>query len=159
MTYSPPPSDADSHRMEAALAHAASMRGVTVSGPQSWGWHGRTLGHRTTHPAHGTCWLRLLSVLADRAGGKLWEGTELAAKAFPAERKPALHALHDWTEDGHAYRAELSAFVDEEWISRAVPQFTGHPAPKITDWACVGGDFHAANLTVGATLLDWEGWG
>ncbi|WP_190174405.1 hypothetical protein [Streptomyces mirabilis] len=104
-------------------------------------------------------------------------------------RKPALHALHDRTGDGYAYRAELSAFVDEpllsphpvlrdeldlpgawfetigmnlsaiaatptgrtavrqEWISRAFPEYTGNPAPQITEWARAHGDFHAANLT------------
>jgi hypothetical protein len=187
--------------MVAAFAHAATMLGVTLRGLRSWGWHGRTLGHRATHPVHGACWLRLLSVPADRAGGKLWEGTELAAYAFPAVRKPALHAVREWIGGGNAYRAELTSFVEEpllspepvlhhelalpeawfatvraelsaiaatptertavrqEWISRAVPQFTGHPAPRITEWDCAHGDFHAANLTTGGTLLDWEGWG
>ncbi|MFF4902545.1 hypothetical protein [Streptomyces sp. NPDC001068] len=187
--------------MEAALNRAASTLGATVRGPQAWGWHGRTLGHRADHPEHGSCWLRLLSVPTGKAGGKLWEGTERAAAAFPAVRKPALHGIYDWTGDGAAYRAELTSFVDEpvlspepvlhreldlpeawfatvrttlttiaatptdrtavrqQWIDRAVPQFTGQPAPVIEHWDCAHGDFHAANLTAGATLLDWEGWG
>ncbi|MEV4451768.1 MULTISPECIES: hypothetical protein [Streptomyces] len=37
--------------------------------------------------------------------------------------------------------------VRQEWISRAFPEYTGHPAPQITQWACAHGDFHAANLT------------
>jgi len=201
--YSPPPTDADTQRMTAAHAHAAAALGSTVHGPQVWGWHGRTLGHRAEHPVHGACWLRLASVPAEKAGGKLWEGTERAATAFPsAVRKPALHGLCDWTGDGgYAYRAELTAYIDEpvlspdpvlrheldltdawfetirtslsaiahtttdrtavrqEWISRAVPEYTGHPAPHISEWTCAHGDFHAANLTEGATVLDWEGWG
>ncbi|MFE2967035.1 hypothetical protein ACFXKC_25830 [Streptomyces sp. NPDC059340] len=47
----------------------------------------------------------------------------------------------------------------QEWISRAVPEHTGHPAPQITQRACAHGDFHAANPTTGPTILDWEGWG
>ncbi|WP_329347330.1 aminoglycoside phosphotransferase family protein [Streptomyces sp. NBC_01261] len=49
--------------------------------------------------------------------------------------------------------------VRQEYIARAVPQCTGLPAPQITEWTCVHGDFHAANLTARATILDWEGWG
>lgn len=121
---------------------------------------------------HGACWLRLASVPAGRPGGKLWEGTERASSTFPGVRKPALHALHDRTSDGYAYRAELSAFVDEpllspdpvlrdeldlpgswfetirtnlsaiaatptdrtavrqEWISRAVPEYTATRHPR-----------------------------
>ncbi|MFJ9250898.1 phosphotransferase [Streptomyces sp. NPDC101776] len=175
--------------------------GVTVHGPRVWGWHGRTLSRRAGHPEHGACWLRLLSVPAEKEGGKLWEGTERAATAFPAVRKPEFYGLHDWTADEYAYRAELTAYIDEpvlspdpvlhdelaltdgwfatiraslaaiaatptdrtavrsEYIDRAVPQFTGLPAPRIDEWECAHGDFHAANLTAGGTVLDWEGWG
>lgn len=199
--YSPPPCDTDAQRMAAAHAHAAAMLGATLRGPQRWGWHGRTLGHRADHPEHGAGWLRLLAVPEQKAGGKLWEGTERAATAFRGVRKPPLHGLHDWAADGYAYRAELTGYVDEpllspdpvvrdeldlrdawfdavrtsltaiaatptdrtavrqEWINRAVPEYTGQPAPVIDEWTCAHGDFHAANLTSGATILDWEGWG
>ncbi|MET7778680.1 hypothetical protein ABZU94_02510 [Streptomyces mirabilis] len=135
------------------------------------------------------------------AGRETLGGTERAPAAFPGVRKPAFQGLCDWTSDGYAYRAELSAFVDEallspdlvlrdeldlpdalfetirmnlsaiaatptdriavrqEWISRAVPEYTGHPAPRITEWACAHGDFHAVNLTTGPTVRDWQGWG
>lgn len=63
---------------------AADALGGTVHGPQVWGWHGRTLGHRANHPEHGASWLRLLSVPEQKAGGKLWEGTERAHAALPA---------------------------------------------------------------------------
>ncbi|MGK5627160.1 phosphotransferase [Streptomyces sp. URMC 123] len=187
--------------MVAAHAAAADAFGAGVRGPRLWGWRGRTLGQRADHPVHGPCWLRLLSVPGQKAGGKLWEGTERAAAAFSAVRKPALHGLYDWATGPYAYRAELTAYVDEpvlssepvlrreldlsdgwfatirtsltaiaatatdrtavrqEWISRAVPAYTGRPAPRITQWTCAHGDFHAANLTRGATVLDWEGWG
>lgn len=49
--------------------------------------------------------------------------------------------------------------VRQEWIDRAVPEYTGQPAPRITEWDCAHGDFHIANLTRGATLLHWKGWG
>ncbi|RSO50554.1 hypothetical protein DMH15_01130 [Streptomyces sp. WAC 06725] len=37
--------------------------------------------------------------------------------------------------------------VRQEWIDRAVPRFTGGPAPQITEWATAHGDPHLANLT------------
>ncbi|MEU3480863.1 phosphotransferase [Streptomyces sp. NPDC033754] len=49
--------------------------------------------------------------------------------------------------------------VRQQWIDRAVPEFTGHPAPQISAWTCAHGDLHTGNLTVGATILDWEGFG
>ncbi|MET9365827.1 hypothetical protein ABZX93_33630 [Streptomyces sp. NPDC006632] len=187
--------------MAEAHQHAAEALGVVARGPQAWGWQGRTLGRQTIHPEHGTCWLRLLSAPTEKAGGKLWEGTELAALMFPAVRKPQLLGVHDWTDTVHGYRAELTQFIEEpvlstdpvlrqeielsttwftavretlttvaaartdrlavrqEWIDRAVPQFTGRPAPRVEFWECAHGDFHAANITTGATTLDWEGWG
>ncbi|MGP3777153.1 hypothetical protein ACTWJ8_40595 (plasmid) [Streptomyces sp. SDT5-1] len=198
--YSPPPSDADTRRMTATHDSAAAALGVTTSGPLVWGWHGRTLSRAAQHPDHGACWLRMLSVPEDKAGGKLWEGPEQAAHAFPTVPKPALHAVHDIVKDDFAYRCELSEYVSEpvlapdpvlhqdldvtdawysgmrtaldtiagtetdrvavrqQWIDRAVPQFTGLPAPRI-EWACAHGDFHAANLTASGLILDWEGWG
>ncbi|MFJ5143032.1 hypothetical protein [Streptomyces sp. NPDC088707] len=49
--------------------------------------------------------------------------------------------------------------VRQSWIERVVPEMTGYPAPHVTHWACAHGDFHPANVTTGATVLDWEGWG
>ncbi|WSW88330.1 hypothetical protein OG714_54110 [Streptomyces sp. NBC_00989] len=103
--------------MTAAHARAAVTLGVTVHGPRVWGWHGRTLGHRAEHPEHGVCWLRLVSVAAAKEGGKLWEGTERAVAAFPAVRKPGFYGLHDWTAGAHAYRAELTEYIDEPVLS------------------------------------------
>ncbi|MFG3215789.1 phosphotransferase [Streptomyces tendae] len=39
------------------------------------------------------------------------------------------------------------------------PNTPANRRPQIQHWDCAHGDFHAANLTRGATLLDWEGWG
>ncbi|MFD8217618.1 hypothetical protein ACFV2U_28860 [Streptomyces sp. NPDC059697] len=47
----------------------------------------------------------------------------------------------------------------QEWISRAVPQHAGIPAPEIVNWATAHGDFHFANTTVEPVILDWEGFG
>ncbi|MFE2494693.1 phosphotransferase family protein [Streptomyces scopuliridis] len=49
--------------------------------------------------------------------------------------------------------------VRQQWIDRAVPMYTGRPAPQITDWECAHGDFHAANITRSGIILDWEGFG
>ncbi|MEV6654957.1 aldo/keto reductase [Streptomyces sp. NPDC051219] len=200
--YSPPPDPADERRMTTAHTQAAAALGATVSGPLVWGYQGRTLGRRADDRLNGACWLRLQSAPAGKEGNKHWEGQEIAARHFPTVRKPALHAIHDTTTDRYAYRAELTAFVDQpvlspdgpvlnkeldlsdawfksirsdldtiaatptdriavrqQWIDRAVPQFTGHPAPHISDLTCAHGDFHLANITATGTILDWEGFG
>lgn len=199
---SPPPDPSDETGMTAAHTRAAAALGATPTGPLVWGHHGRTLGRRTDHPLHGACWLRLQTAPDGTQGGRHWTGQEQAARLFPTVHKPALHAIRDTIRDGHAYRAELTAFIDEpvlapdgpvlrqdihlpdtwfksiredldtiasvhtdrtgvrqQWIDRAVPEHTGHPAPQITDWTCAHGDFHPGNLTTGATILDWEGFG
>ncbi len=201
--YSPPPNPADAQRLAEAHDKAAAALGVTLHGAPRWGWHGRTISRRAEHPEHGACWLRLLAAPADRAGGKLWTGTADAARSVPrAVHRPVLYAVHDATDSAHAYRAELTVFVDspicspdpvlrreldlparwwtslrtdleqlaavptdrvavrQEWIDRAVPRFTGAPAPQITEWGTAHGDLHFANLTSsGPVILDWEGWG
>jgi len=49
--------------------------------------------------------------------------------------------------------------VREEYVRRAVPEFTGCPVGEIT-WSTAHGDFHWANLTgPRLMILDWEGWG
>ncbi|MGW1117422.1 hypothetical protein ACWD5B_09975 [Streptomyces tanashiensis] len=49
--------------------------------------------------------------------------------------------------------------VREEYIQRAVPEYTGRTVGAIT-WSTAHGDFHWANLTSPQLLvLDWEGWG
>ncbi|WP_181648743.1 hypothetical protein [Streptomyces sp. WAC00263] len=69
------------------------------------------LGDGSTRPSRTEA--TPLAVPAGRPGGKVWEGAERAVAAFPGVREPALRALHDRTCDGHTYRGELSAFVDE----------------------------------------------
>ncbi|WP_037620128.1 hypothetical protein [Streptomyces aureus] len=200
--YSPPTSPADEQRILAAQTTAAEALEVTVTGPRRWGYAGRSLGQQAHHPRHGACWLRLISAPVGKAHGKLWDGTHLAATAFPDVRRPALHGIHDLVREDAAYRAELCELVTsrvcspdpvlrtelalpetwwkslrtdldaiagtptdrtavrQEWINRAVPQFTGHPAPIIEQWATAHGDLQWANLTAdGPTLLDFEGFG
>jgi hypothetical protein len=201
--YAPPADAGDHQRMLTAFDRAAAALGVTAEGDPAWGWHGRTIGRRAQHPDHGTCWLRLVSAPAAKAGRKLWTGTAEAAQTLPAAiNKPSLHALHDDLHNSFAYRAELTTAITaptcsttpdlhgeldlpdawwtslrtdldllaatptdrvavrQEYIDRAVPRFTGAPAPRITQWTTAHGDLHPANLTTtGPTLLDWEGWG
>lgn len=50
--------------------------------------------------------------------------------------------------------------VRQEWIDRAVPRYTGRPAPRITEWTAAHADLHPANLTRHTpVILDWEGHG
>ncbi|RLU90387.1 hypothetical protein CTZ27_20850 [Streptomyces griseocarneus] len=49
--------------------------------------------------------------------------------------------------------------VREEYIRRAVPEYTGHDVGEI-EWSTAHGDFHWSNLGgPDLTILDWEGWG
>ncbi|MGW4509223.1 hypothetical protein ACWENO_31745 [Streptomyces sp. NPDC004436] len=48
--------------------------------------------------------------------------------------------------------------VREEYLRRAIPQFTGHQVDDVL-WSTAHGDLHYGNLTRGPHILDWEGWG
>ena len=49
--------------------------------------------------------------------------------------------------------------VREEYIRRAVPEFTGCAIEAPIEWSTAHGDFHWANLGVRpCAVLDWEGW-
>lgn len=49
--------------------------------------------------------------------------------------------------------------VREEYIRRAVPEYTGCDVGPI-EWSTAHGDFHWSNLAgPDLTILDWEGWG
>ncbi|MFE7582191.1 hypothetical protein ACFU5Y_11585 [Streptomyces gardneri] len=49
--------------------------------------------------------------------------------------------------------------VGEEYIRRAIPEFTSHTVDTI-EWTTAHGDCHFANLTgPELRILDWEGWG
>ncbi|NBE53867.1 hypothetical protein [Streptomyces boluensis] len=66
--------------------------------------------------------------------------------------------LHDSLAALSRVRTERVA-VREEYVRRAVPQYTGHTVDSI-EWATGHGDLHWANLTApDMLLLDWEGWG
>jgi hypothetical protein len=64
-------------------------------------------------------WLRLVSSPEDKASGKLWDGALDAQHVFGGldARRPALLAIHDAVDDDTAYRAELSARVDQPVLS------------------------------------------
>ncbi|MEU6681605.1 hypothetical protein [Streptomyces sp. NPDC046832] len=110
--YAPPDSPADERRMTAAHHRAAGRLDVTVTGPASWGWNGRTLGRRAHHREHGDCWLRLDSAPAARRPDDLWEGTHAAWTALPGVPQPRLYAVDESRAGGILYRAELAAHLD-----------------------------------------------
>ncbi|MFH8939531.1 hypothetical protein [Streptomyces griseosporeus] len=103
------------HHHRAAKALAATVE----EGHEFWGWDGRTLGTPARTAAGIAAWLRLVAVPEDTACGKLWEGARSAQHALGDldGRRPALLGLHDATEDGTAYRAELSVRVEEPALS------------------------------------------
>jgi len=118
--YSPPSDPAVEQRMRARHRRAAKALSVTVEpGGEFWGWAGRTLGAPARTAAGTPVWLRLVAEREEKASGKLWEGAGDAQRTLGDldGRRPALVGLHDATEDGTAYRAELSVRVDEPVLS------------------------------------------
>ncbi|MFE7076392.1 hypothetical protein ACFU96_40525 [Streptomyces sp. NPDC057620] len=106
--------------MRAHHARAAKALDVqTEPGGEFWGWAGRTLGAPARTAAGAPAWLRLVSAPEDKASGKLWDGALDAQHAFGDlnGHRPALLGVHDAFDDGTAYRAELSARVDEPVLS------------------------------------------
>lgn len=104
-------------RMRGAHAAAAQQFRVSASGPEVWGWQGRTLGRRA-----GDCWLRIVSAEASKAGGRLWEGTATADTRVPRSvPRPRLRGLLDWTVPHVAYRAELTEYVSIPPVTSGTP--------------------------------------
>ncbi|MFE6620378.1 hypothetical protein [Streptomyces sp. NPDC057740] len=79
------------------------------------------------------------------------------------EQDPALPEAW-WTElrtalDSLAEASTQRVAVREEYIRRAVPEYTGCDVGQI-EWSTAHGDFHWSNLGgPDLTILDWEGWG
>ncbi|MFJ8510182.1 hypothetical protein [Streptomyces avermitilis] len=101
----------------ARAAHALDVQ--TEPGGEFWGWAGRTLGAPARTASGAPVWLRLLSVPADKASGKLWDGATDAQLAFGDldGHRPALLGMYETVDDGTAYRAELSVRVDQPVLS------------------------------------------
>ncbi len=119
--------------MRRVFAQSAETLDVTVTGPEVWGWHGRTLSSRVEHPDRGACWLRLLSTPQDRAAGKIWEGNRQAAALFDGHvHKPLLHDTTESSSDGYAYQAELHQYVAEPICSHSPVLHTDPDLP--TAW-------------------------
>ncbi|MFF1708331.1 hypothetical protein [Streptomyces sp. NPDC058252] len=118
--YSPPPDPDTEQRMRARHARAAQALDVqTEPGGEFWGWARRTLGAPARTATGQRAWLRLVSSPQDKASGKLWDGALDAQRVFGDldGRRPVLLAVHDAVDDGTAYRAELSARVDQPVLS------------------------------------------
>ncbi|MEW2635698.1 hypothetical protein AB0903_29695 [Streptomyces sp. NPDC048389] len=64
--FTAPAEHDERERMRRAHAAAARQFQVSASGPEVWGWQGRTLGRRAGH-----CWLRVVAAAVDKAGGRL----------------------------------------------------------------------------------------
>jgi hypothetical protein len=118
--YSPPPDPDTEQRMRTHHARAAKALAVQAEpGGEFWGWAGRTLGAPVCTAAGAPAWLRLVSAPEAKASGTLWDGAPDAQHAFGDldGHRPELLAVHDAVDDGTAYRAELSARVDQPVLS------------------------------------------
>jgi hypothetical protein len=115
--FTAPAEHDDRERMRRAHAAAARQFQVSASGPEVWGWQGRTLGRRAGH-----CWLRVVAATVDKAGGRLWEGTAAADTHVPRSvPRPRLRGVLDWTASDVAYRAELTEYVPVPPVTRGTP--------------------------------------
>ncbi|MER6913849.1 hypothetical protein ABT354_19440 [Streptomyces sp. NPDC000594] len=115
--FTAPKEHADRVRMRRAHALAARTLGVTVRGREVWGWQGRTLSRRAANR-----WLRVVSAPQDKRGGKLWEGNVLADTLVPRSvPRPRVHDVLDWTDGGHAYRAELTEYIPVPTVTSGTP--------------------------------------
>ncbi len=120
LVYSPPPDPDTEQRMRARHARAAQALDVRVEpGGEFWGWAGRTVGAPARTAAGHPAWPRLVSAPEDKASGEPWDGALEAHHVFGDldGRRPALPAVHDAVDDTTAYRAELSARVDQPVLS------------------------------------------
>lgn len=128
--FTAPAAAKDVTRMRHALAAAARGLHVVPAGPEVWGWQGRTLGRRA-----GASWLRVVSVPAEKAGGRLWEGTALADTVLPrAIPRPRLRNLLDWTDGPHSYRAELTELITTPAVTAGSPVLEHDPALPDAWW-------------------------
>jgi hypothetical protein len=129
----------DVTRMRCAFADAARAFQVMPSGPEVWGWRGRTLGRRV-----GMSWLRVVSALSEKAGGRLWEGTVLADTAVPRSvPRPQLRDLTDWTRGPYAYRAELTEFITTPAVVAGSPVLDRDPKLPDAWWRDLRAASHA----------------
>ncbi|WP_327378792.1 hypothetical protein OG393_33310 (plasmid) [Streptomyces sp. NBC_01216] len=140
--------------MRRAHATAALQFQVSGSGPDVWGWQGRTLGRRA-----GNCWLRVVSAAPDKAGGRLWEGTAAADTLVPRSvPRPRLRGVLDWTASDAAYRAELTEYVPVPAVTSGSPALSRDIALPDAWWS----DLKTALATLAAVPTDREsvrqGW-
>ncbi|CAL9651381.1 hypothetical protein SUDANB120_06636 (plasmid) [Streptomyces sp. enrichment culture] len=115
--FAAPAERGELYRMRRAHAAAAKRFWVSASGPEVWGWQGRTLGRRA-----GDCRLRTVCAGVGKAGGRLWEGTATADTHVPRSvPRPRLRGVPDWTSPDVAYRAELTEYVSGQPVTSGAP--------------------------------------
>lgn len=119
--FAPPRNHTDQHRMRHAHQRAAHTLQVTCpSGPEAWGWQGRTLSRRC-----GDRWLRVASQRLDKPIGHLWDGTTTAEAHLPRTLpRPRILDFLEWTSAGHRYRGELSELVPWPALQTGGPALT-----------------------------------
>ncbi|MFJ9740115.1 phosphotransferase family protein [Streptomyces sp. NPDC101166] len=144
--------------MRRAFVRSAESLGTTVAGPEAWGWHGRTLSSRVEHVGRGACWLRLLSAPQDKAAGKLWEGSRQAAALFDGHiRKPLLYDTMEFTQDSHAYQAELHQYIGEPVVSPS-PVLRTALDPPTAWWDSLRSDLEHVNSVATGRVAVRQEW-
>lgn len=129
--FAPPRKQADEERMRDAHHRAARTLLVGgASGPEAWGWQGRTIGRRC-----GDRWLRVVSRPLEKPAGRLWDGAAAADTQLPRTiPRPRVVDVLEWTAGGHRYRAELTELVPWPVIQTGGPVLTDDPALPQVWW-------------------------
>ncbi|WP_055524510.1 hypothetical protein [Streptomyces graminilatus] len=97
---------------------------------------------------------------------ELYEHTALSTVSSSPVLDAELNLPEPWWKELHHALDTLAVVptdrvaVREEYIRRAVPEYTGHDVGDSIEWSTSHGDFHWANLTgPELKIFDWEGWG
>ncbi|MEU3990753.1 hypothetical protein AB0F24_20625 [Streptomyces platensis] len=144
------PEPAVRDRMLSARGHACALLGLAdTTGGEVWGYAGRTLSG-AVHTPTGAAWLRLVSDLQEKSGGKLWEGPREAEQSLPpAVPRPRLLGLCDWSADGWDYRAEHYEIVTTPSVAKS-PVLHHHADLPDTWWQ----DLHQALAHISLVRTD-----
>ncbi|MFF0391505.1 hypothetical protein ACFYS8_22900 [Kitasatospora sp. NPDC004615] len=137
--YSVPEPEVVDRMRQAHAEVTVQLQAQAVGGAESWGWRGRTLSRLVAAPT-GDGWLRLVSVPADKADGKLWEGPMAAELSMPSDvPRPRLRRRLTWADGEHGYLAELYDPVPNRTVTVDGPVLRDKPALDAAWWAGLAG--------------------
>ncbi|WP_344635582.1 hypothetical protein [Kitasatospora cystarginea] len=140
--------------METAHASAAALLGLKCTGNPVWGFLGCTISRRA-----GDLWLRVASTAMANAGRNQGEGIVGASVLIPDDvPRPKLHDVMDWTEDPHAYKAEVTDYIAHPVISPDRPDLAQNPGLPDEWWQSLSRAFEHLSQAEGVRTTVRSGW-